>query len=85
MPLHDQQIRALLVACRETHPEEIDCEEFLDHLAEYAEARADGRAPPDKLSRVVAHERLCANCAEECSALIDLLQARPDQGDLPMA
>ncbi len=77
MPLNDQQVRALLVASRETHADEIDCEEFLTQMARYAEARAAGRPIPASLARVEEHERLCANCAEECAALIELVRGEP--------
>jgi hypothetical protein len=75
-PLNDRQVRALLVASRETHADELDCDEFLAHMAQYAEARAAGRAIPDALVKVEAHDRLCANCAEECAALIELVRAQ---------
>jgi hypothetical protein len=75
MPLSDEQIRALLRSCGETHAVEIDCEQFLTFLAEYAEARAEGRAVPGALAKVEEHERLCANCREECGALIELIRA----------
>lgn len=77
MPLSDQQVRALLLACRETRADELDCEEFLAAMAAYAEACMEGRPvePP-----LVAHERLCANCREECHALIAALGAEdPDR------
>lgn len=75
MPLSDQQVRALLLASRETHADEIDCEQFLTFLSECAEARAEGRALPRALAKVEEHERLCANCREECRALIELIRA----------
>ncbi len=75
MPLKDEQVRALLLACRDTHADEIDCERFLLSLAEYAEARAEGRALPPELAKVEEHERLCANCREECGALVELLRS----------
>jgi hypothetical protein len=75
MPLNDQQVRALLLACRDTHVDEIDCEQFLLSVAEYAEARAESRAIPEALAKVEAHGQLCANCREECSALVELLRA----------
>jgi hypothetical protein len=74
MPLNDQHVRALLVATGETHEEEIDCEGFLDRVAAYAEARAEGRALPASFAKVEAHERLCANCAEESRALVEMLR-----------
>jgi hypothetical protein len=75
MPLSDQQVRALLLASRETHADEMDCEQFLTFLAEYAEARVEGRALPQALAKVEEHERLCTNCREECGALIELIRA----------
>ena len=80
MPLSDQQVRALLLACRETHADEIDCEEFLAFMARYAEARAESRALPEALAKVEEHERLCANCREECRALIELIRAEHSAG-----
>jgi hypothetical protein len=75
MPLNDQQVRALLLACRNTHADEVDCEQFLLSMAEYAEARAESRTIPEALAKVEAHEQLCANCRDECRALIELLRA----------
>ena len=74
MPLTHQQIHTLLVACRETHTNELDCEDFLARLAEFAENRAAGKNIPDALSLMLEHERLCPNCAEECRVLVDLIQ-----------
>ena len=75
MPLSDEQVRALLLACRETHADEIDCEQYLMFVAEHAEARAEGRALPRALSKIEEHERLCANCREECGALVELIRS----------
>ena len=75
MPLSDRQVRALLLACRETHAHEIDCEQFQTFLAEYAEERVEGRPLGERLAKVAEHERLCANCREECGALIELIRA----------
>jgi hypothetical protein len=75
MPLNDNHIRSLLVAVRETHADEIDCEQFLGAMAPYAEARAAGGPLAPALAKAEAHERLCANCAEELQALVELLQA----------
>jgi predicted anti-sigma-YlaC factor YlaD len=78
MPLSDDQVRALLLACRETHADEIDCEQFLTFAAEYAEARAEGRVLPRALAKVEEHERLCPNCREECGALAELIRSGHD-------
>jgi hypothetical protein len=75
MRLRNEQIRALLVALRETHEQEIDCAQFLTYLASYAEARAEGREVGGALAAAEAHERLCADCRDECAALVGVLNA----------
>lgn len=73
MLLSDQRVHALLVACSETHADEIDCEQFLAVMPEYAEACAERVALPARLVKAAQHERLCANCREECRALVELV------------
>jgi hypothetical protein len=73
MRLRAEEIRALLLASRETHDVEIDCEEFLGLMATYAEARIEGKPIADELERAHDHERLCANCHEELAALLAML------------
>jgi hypothetical protein len=75
MALRDAQVRAPLLALHETHDEEIDCLEFLESMASYAEVLALGRTPPAALSKLVEHERLCANCRKECDALVAIVRA----------
>lgn len=73
MRLRDEQVRALLNASRETRDVEIDCDEFLSLMAEYAEVRAEGRAVPQGLEQACAHERLCPTCREELAALVEIV------------
>jgi hypothetical protein len=80
MKLRDEQVRAVLNASRETRDVEIDCDDFLSHMAEYAEVRAEGRAVPESLEKAVAHERLCGSCREELAALVEILNARGQSG-----
>jgi len=80
MPLRDEQIHALLLALRETHVDEIDCEQFRLLMAQYAELRALGDPLPDTMVLVEAHEHLCANCREECDALIEFLRDEQPTG-----
>ncbi len=76
MRLHEGQVRALLEATRETHDVEIDCDEFLAHMAACAEARSESRPLPEGHERLLEHERLCANCREEMQALLAILAIR---------
>ena len=73
MRLRDEQVRSLLNASRETRDVEIDCDDFLSLMAEYAEVRAEGRAVPENLDKASAHEKLCPSCREELAALVEIL------------
>jgi hypothetical protein len=73
MRLREDQVRALLVASRETHDVEIDCDEFLALMARYAEVRVAGRPLTGDLSKAYEHERLCATCREELATLLEML------------
>lgn len=77
MRLRDEQVRALLNASRETRDAEIDCDEFLSLMAEYAEVRAEGRAVPESLHKARAHESLCPTCREELAALVEIVSGAP--------
>ncbi len=46
-------------------------------MAELAEARAAGRSSGGVLASAEADERLCANCREECAALVSVLETEP--------
>ncbi len=75
MRLRDDQVRSLLSASRETRDVEIDCDEFLSLMAEYAEIRAEGRAVPESLAKASDHEKLCPSCHEELVALVEIVSA----------
>lgn len=67
--LTPERIRTLGEVLAETHEHEIDCDEFLAHVAALVELRQLGAPLPSALAPVEAHERLCSNCREECAAL----------------
>ena len=77
MKLRDEQVRSLLSASSETRAVELDCDEFLSLMAEYAEVRAEGRALPEGLAKACAHERLCASCREQLAALVEVVRVAP--------
>jgi len=66
MRLRDEQVRALLNASRETRDVEIDCDDFLSLMAEYAEVRAEV-ARSRKASRRRALTRGSARVAAKSS------------------
>ena len=78
MELSKEQLQALWATLRDTQPQEIDCEAFHARLAQFAEARAQGRDPGDAFAAVEAHRRLCPSCGEECDALVALLSEPGD-------
>ena len=71
--LTPERIKALGEVIAQTHEKEIDCDDFLLHVAALVEARQRGGAVPPALSLVEEHERLCANCREECAAIAQAL------------
>jgi hypothetical protein len=73
MRLRDQQVQGFLDALSKTRDVEIDCDDFLSLMAEYAEVRAEARAVPEKLEMASAHEKLCPSCREELAALVEIL------------
>lgn len=68
MTLRDDQVQALLRATEATRERELDCTEFLTHMAPLAELPADA-AVPEALRLAQEHAVLCANCREELAAL----------------
>ena len=73
MSVDEGQVKKLLEGVRETHDVEMDCDTFLAQMGAYAEARAGGDAEPGT-EQARAHERLCANCREELSAVLEALE-----------
>jgi hypothetical protein len=73
MRIRDEQVRSLLNASRDTRDVEIDCDEFLSLMAEYAEVRVEGRTVPKALEQASVHEQLCTSCREELAALVEIL------------
>jgi hypothetical protein len=73
MRLREDQVQALLALCRETHDVEIGCDEFLELMAPYVEARIAGRPITERLRKAYEHERFCPYCREEVSALVEVL------------
>jgi hypothetical protein len=74
MSLTDPQVHGLLAVLGETRAHELDCDQFLARMAQYAELRAAGEPVPAALADVEQHQRLCANCREECNALVEAIR-----------
>lgn len=69
------QLRTLTGLLLHTHPHELTCDEWVDHVAGYAEAALAGTPPPAGAGLVEEHLALCAECREEFDALMAALRA----------
>ncbi len=74
MALSPTEIRGLLGWIGLTRESEIDCDQCLDKVAEFAERELTGRTIPESLESVSHHLQLCADCREEYEALQRALQ-----------
>lgn len=83
MALSKQEIDALLRMVERTQDAEIDCEQCLALVSEFAEQQLAGRAVPEGLAAVEQHLAVCGECREEYAALREALQHldRPDTPD----
>lgn len=69
MPLSKEEIDGLLRAIGLTQDEEINCEQCLSVVAEFAEQELAGKSIPDGLKVVEHHLSICGECREEYEAL----------------
>lgn len=71
--MKQEQVRSLARVLDATDDTELDCAEFAMQMAALAERRMAGDPLPEALRLAARHEELCANCREECAALISAL------------
>ena len=69
MPLSKSEIEKLLTLVGLTEDEEIDCDDCLARVAEFAERELAGRSVPASLEAVRHHLSVCEECCEEYEAL----------------
>ena len=77
MELTKKEIEGLMRLIGLTQENEIDCDQCLALIAEFAELNLAGRTIPDGLAIVEAHLAVCGECREE----YELLQAALGQMD----
>lgn len=78
MPLSKKEIDELLRLVGLTRDHEINCEECLSLVAEFAELQLAGRPIAEALKAVEHHLSICAECREEYEALERALKATPE-------
>jgi len=74
MVLNFDQIKRLMYSLSMTQDYELNCSEFLDKMAEFAEREYSGKPIPDALDAVKHHLKLCAECREEYESLLTTLK-----------
>ena len=57
-----------------TREDELDCDECLSGMAEFAETQLVGADVPAALERIQAHLLICPECAEEYELLLEVLR-----------
>ena len=69
MPLSKKDLESLMRLVGLTRDREINCEECLSLVAEFAERQLAGKSIPEGLKAVEHHLSICPECAEEYEAL----------------
>ena len=69
MPLSKKEIDALMRLIGLTQEDEINCEQCLSLVAEFAEQKLAGKSVLDGLKAVEHHLSVCAECREEYETL----------------
>lgn len=69
MPLSKNEIKGLLRLVGLTRTDEINCEECLDAVAEFAEQKLAGKTVSGSLEAIEHHLSVCQECREEYEAL----------------
>jgi hypothetical protein len=74
MALTRDQIRLLSRVISETKEHEIDCDQFVTHLAEWSERVLGGQSIHDANDSVWQHLSICPECNEEFRVLTEVLK-----------
>ena len=74
MSLSKKEIDGLIRLISLTKDEEINCEQCLSSVAEFAEQELKGKSVPEALKAVEHHLSICAECHEEYTFLQSALR-----------
>ena len=75
MSFTTEQIHGLMSQIGITRESELNCNECLHHVAEFAECELTGKQVPEALEAVRLHLSLCIECKEECDELLNVLRS----------
>jgi hypothetical protein len=73
MSFTSEQINGLMSLIGLTRESELNCNECLHHVAEFAECELTGKKVPEALEAVRHHLTLCLECKEEYDELLKVL------------
>ena len=82
MPLSRKQIDGLMRLVGLTEDSEINCEQCLEVVAEFAELQLAGKSISESLKAVEHHLSICEECREEYEALQRTLDNMDDSSDV---
>ena len=68
-------LKELIQSVMHVHHQDIGCDECLEEMDRFAEARLVGKEPDEALALVQQHLSYCPFCREEFEALLNALQA----------
>ena len=75
MKLDEQQMTGLLRVLMRTEEIELDCDECLAKVAEYAECELADKTPHEALEKVSQHLEVCSDCREEYRTLLNAIRS----------
>ena len=75
MSFTPDQINGLMHLIGITRENELNCNECLHHVAEFAECELTGKEVPEALEAVRHHLTLCLECKEEYDELLNALRS----------
>ncbi len=81
MSLSKKQIDGLMRLVGLTRDDEINCEQCLAVVAEFAEQQLSGKSISEGLQAVEHHLSICDECREEYEALLKTLDTLDDDAD----
>lgn len=78
MPLNTQQIEELLRLIKSTQDDELNCDQCVAPIAEFAERELASKSVREGLRAVEHHLSICSECREEYEALQRALEVMND-------
>jgi hypothetical protein len=75
MSLSKQEIEGLLKLIGQTCESEINCDQCLEQISEFAESSLQGKTVAESLKAVEQHLAICGECCEEYEVLKKIIES----------